>query len=236
MLHDTDAVRHLARELIPRLGEDRSDALRDPVDLGPGAGGHGGQHDLGYACGVRERVGQRERRPPRHPVEQPRVDTEMFPQRFEVIEQRLRRVLVEAVEIIDRPWRAPPTPPLIDADDEVRGGVEATPVSALPQPAAGPTVQVDRGLALRVARRLPVQLDPARATEPAGRERLDRRMHRRRLLRRHRRDPGTFLATDAAHHPAEPGNAAVPGANLPAPGTTTPNAPARSPARAPTVR
>jgi hypothetical protein len=80
-------------ELAPRLGKHARHPVQEPVDLGRRREEDAAQHEAQHALGVRLRVQQRERRPPRAAEQKPALDAKMLAQPLDVVDQVRGRVV-----------------------------------------------------------------------------------------------------------------------------------------------
>lgn len=155
-------------ERIPLLGEDAPDALGDPVDLVTTRRCHRHERERPHPPGVLLRVGEGERRSPRDPGDNPLLDAEGDANGFDVGDQLLSRVSVKLIEHLQHVGRAVSAPALVDADQTVALKVEVRAVPAATKRTPGPTVEPERGHAVRRPGLLPVDRCTAGDLEVTG--------------------------------------------------------------------
>ena len=137
------------------------------VRRGPDAG----EDDLAHLSWTLLGIGERQRRAPRAAPHEPTIDTDVVAQPFDVGDEVGSGVRRQVRGRLRSMRRAAATLALIELHDEVTLGIEQSPGVGR-HAAAGTTVQDQRRLARRVARRLPVDLMAVTDIEHAGRDGL----------------------------------------------------------------
>ena len=162
---------------LPLVGEQvRGLAAVEPVDLHGPAQEDPAQHEFGHPLGMGLGVGEPEGGAPGSAEHLPALDAEVLAHPLEVGDEMPRGVHPEVGAVGDV-GRAPPTAPLVDEHDPVRGRVEHPPVRGGDAP-AGPAVDEHDGLAVGVAAGLPVQGLPVADVEHPRGVRLGLRVRR----------------------------------------------------------
>ena len=166
---------HERDQPLPLTREHAAHLTADPVDLPPRPGRHRSEHDPGHVLGEALRVGERQRRPPRQPEQQPPVDAEPAAQPLHVGDQ-MQRGVDRQVDVDVRHERpAAPTAALIEQHASVRGRIEE-PTLARAAAAARAAMHEQRRQPVGVADRLPVDLLAGADIEHPVLVRLDRRV------------------------------------------------------------
>ena len=75
-------------EPIPRFREYATDAFRNPVDLVTARRCDRDEHQFRHALGMRLRIGERKRRPPRHAGDEPAREAQVLPQGLDIGDER----------------------------------------------------------------------------------------------------------------------------------------------------
>ena len=170
------STRHGRDEVLPQVGEHRRRAaLVEPVELLAAQREDAAQHEFGDALGMRLGVRQRERAPPRSAEDLPPIDAEVVAQALHVGDEMPRGVGREVGPGLARVRDRESAAALVEQHDAVPRGVEEPAVHGR---RAGPrsAVQEHHGLALAVARDLPVDVLSVPHVEHARLERLDLRI------------------------------------------------------------
>lgn len=109
-------------------------------------------------------------------MDEPRFDLEVVTESLQIVHQVIRGLILHTSEVVACPRGAPSAAALIQADDEVKVGIEPSTIPSLTETATRAAVEVHRRSAGGVARRLEVQACAVRAVEEARRERLQGRV------------------------------------------------------------
>src|SRR6185295_7937335 len=117
-------------------------------------------------------ISERQRRAPRAAKDKPALDAEERPKPLDVGDEMPGRV---GLELGMRPRFSAAA--LVEEENVVARGIEELPMDRT-DPAAGPAMQKDRRLALRIAAHLPIDAMATANVEHARLARLDRRIRR----------------------------------------------------------
>ena len=113
-------------EARPRLGEEPSGLVIEPVDVSRPGEADGCEHQFADALWVALCVGKRERRSPGNAPDEPALYSEMFPQPLEIGDQVIGRVGIE-LGVVGHARGTAAGAALVKQDDSVRTRIERAP-------------------------------------------------------------------------------------------------------------
>ena len=108
--------------------------------------------------------------------QQPRFDAEVPPDRLDILNERLCRIVMQFTESVDGEGAASTASALINPNDAIPLWVEVAPIPARAKRAARAAMQMECGLPVGVARNFPVDFVSVGDTEKPCIERINRRI------------------------------------------------------------